>query len=39
VAKSIEKKDEALIIDYIIERATNLSKVGQVFRNVRNPEE
>ena len=32
------KKDINLIIDYIIDRAISLSKVGQVFRNVSNPE-
>lgn len=30
------KKDVALIVDYIVQRATNLSTVGQVFRNVSN---
>jgi len=32
------KKDAALIIEYIVDRANNLSKVGQVFRNVNTPE-
>ena len=37
--KIYRKKDMALIIDYIVERATNLSKMGQVFRNVCKQEE
>ncbi|MGH4052830.1 MAG: hypothetical protein ACREVX_16130 [Clostridium sp.] len=35
--KIYRKKDILLIVDYIVERATNLSRVGQVFRNVGNP--
>ncbi|MBU3161625.1 hypothetical protein KPL37_18165 [Clostridium frigoris] len=30
------KRDVALIVDYIIERSTNLSKLGQVFRDTNN---
>lgn len=36
--KIYRRKDVTPIIDYIVERATNLSKVGQVFRNVVNSE-
>lgn len=36
--KIYKKEDVNLIIEYIIERASSLSKVGQVFRNVNNPE-
>lgn len=32
------KKDVALIIDYILNRANSLSKVGQLFRNMPIPE-
>lgn len=36
--KIYKEKNSDLIIDYIIERASTLSKVGQVFRSMSNPD-
>lgn len=35
--KIYKQKNPNVVIDYIIERASKLSKLGQVFRNVSNP--
>lgn len=37
--KIYKRQDAKLIIEYIIERASSLSKVGQVFRNISNSEQ